>query len=57
MPYQDYPPYFSSYELTLLELDQILSGPRTRNTYDDVVSWLELALCDNNFKDKPKLPR
>jgi hypothetical protein len=43
--------------LTLLELDQILSGPRTRNTYDDVVSWLELNLRDNTFRDKPKLPR
>jgi hypothetical protein len=50
-------PSLLQFESTLLELDQILSGPRTRNTYDDVVSWLELALCDNTFKDKPKLPR
>jgi len=50
-------PSLLQYESTLLELDQILSGPRTRTTYDDVVSWLELALHDNTFKDKPKLPR
>jgi hypothetical protein len=50
-------PSLLQYESTLLELHQILSGPRTRTTYDDVVSWLELALCDNTFKDKPKLPR
>jgi hypothetical protein len=50
-------PSLLQYELTLLELDQILSGPGTRTTYDDVVSWLELALHDNTFKDKPKLLR
>jgi hypothetical protein len=50
-------PSLLQYESTLLELDQILSGPRTRTTYDNVVSWLELALHDNTFKDKPKLPR
>jgi hypothetical protein len=50
-------PSLLQYESTLLELDQILSGPCTRTTYDDVVSWLELALRDNTFKDKPKLPR
>jgi hypothetical protein len=50
-------PSLLQYESTLLKLDQILSGPRTRTTYDDVVSWLELALHDNTFKDKPKLPR
>jgi hypothetical protein len=50
-------PSLLQYESTLLELDQILSGPRTCTTYDNVVSWLELALCDHTFKDKPKLPR
>jgi hypothetical protein len=50
-------PSLLQYELTLLEIDQNLSGPRTHTTYDDVVSWLELALHDNTFKDKPKLPR
>jgi hypothetical protein len=50
-------PSLLQYESTLLELDKILSEPCTRTTYDDVVSWLELALHDNTFKDKPKLLR
>jgi hypothetical protein len=50
-------PSLLQYKSTLLELDKILAEPRTHTTYDDVVSWLELALHDNTFKDKPKLPR
>ena len=50
-------PSLLDYESALLELDSILRKPRTRTTFDSVVSWLEIALRDNTFKDLSKLPR